>query len=230
MASVVDWQKLGGRAASGGGNKGGRKDGKIEWVTLDKEVRIRPIGQAVEFTKIFVKTKNGNRSVIVDEEVAEQVAAKLTDKLGYDVKPQTRFAVNVIDRADGRVKVLENGMQIFGFFAKWQNTTEIHPGDTKQGYDWTIQVERTGPDPMNKKYSPIPIKPTPLTAEERALGLKKKEEYSLAEYYKSVPVDQVMDRIFGEGKGGSKVKEPAPNTEPQDSLDAAGATDEPELW
>jgi hypothetical protein len=211
MASVVDWSKLGGRASApktGGGKGGQGGPGKPEWLRIGDKVKVRPVGQAVEFVKIFVKTKNGNRSVVVDPEDAEKAVALLSAEANYDVRANNRFAMNMIDREDGRIKVLEGGMQIFGYWAQWQNTTGIHPG-SREGYDWVIKAEKTGPDPENKKYTPMSIQPTAITAAEWELINKKKTEYSLAEVYKSVPLDKVVEYVFGDRKSDSAPKQAA---------------------
>ena len=202
MASVVDWGKLGGRAANmKKGSGSGPQEGKPEWMTISDSAKVRPIGQAVEFVKVFVDTKKGKRSVVVDPVDADKAVALLSAEAGYDVRGSNRFAINVIDRADGRIKILEGGMQIFGFWGKWQMTTEIHPG-SKEGYDWSIEAEKTGPKPQDKKYTPIPLKPAPITEQEWALINKKKAEYTLSDIYKSTPLDEVIDKVFGEKSDG----------------------------
>lgn len=211
MATVVDWSKkdwsaLGGRA--GGGKKSGPQEGKPEWLRIEKDAQVRPIGQAVEFVKIFVKTAKGSRSVIVDPEDAQKAVALISEKAGYEVRSTNRFAMNVIHRQDKRIKILEGGMQIFGFWGKWQNTTGIHPG-SREGYDWMITSEKTGPDPENKKYIPIPMNQTAITPEEWEMINKKKTEYTLSEVYKSVPLDRVLDIVFGERSGPEDVAAPA---------------------
>lgn len=229
MASVVDWNKLGGRAATQGAGRKGPQAGKPEWLRIEDEVKIRPIGQAVEFVKIFVKTPQGNRSVIVDPEDADRAVALLTAEVGYEVRGNNRFAMNVIDRADGRIKIFEGGMQIFGYWGKWQNTTQIHPG-SREGYDWQITSEKTGPNPENKKYTPMPIKQTAITTEEWEVINKKKTEYTLAEVYKSCPLETVVEFVFAERKGkGPNSSGPAGN-EPAAQTTAAPAANGPIEW
>lgn len=206
MAKVVDWESLGGRASTSGKKSNTPKEGKPEWLTIDGEVKVRPIGSAVEFIKIFVKTPKGNRSVIVDPQDKDRAVALLSDAAGYEVKGNNRFAINVIDRADQRIKVLEGGMQIFGYWAQWQNTTHIHPG-SEGGYDWIIKSEKTGPDPENKKYTPMPIAQTTITQEEWEQINKRKTEYKLVEIYESVPLEKVVDYIFAD-RNGKKTETP----------------------
>lgn len=198
MASVVDTQTLGKRMddaekrASGGGR------GKSSYIKLDKKVRVRPIGNIFEVYKFFVKRKDGSaRSVCVKPEDVEEASRILTEHAGYEVTPQNRYAVNAIDRATQTVGILENGISIFGVFGQWSNSTGIHPG-SKDGYDWEINPKGTG---FNRKYTSIPVKATPLTAEEKKM-IKGTEDkpgtFDLEEIYKETPLDQLIDKVFGE--------------------------------
>lgn len=225
MPSVVDWSKLGGRAAKNEARRNGdsSNDGtRPEWLRISSEVKVRPIGQACEICKFFVQTPKGNRSVVVNPDDRDKVAAILQAETGKEVRPNTRFAMKVIDRSDGRIKIMEGGMQIFGFFGKWHNNMGIHPGSA-QGYDWMITVEGEG---LNKKYTPIPLGQTNLTEDELALAEKNKEQYTLTSVYEATPADQVVDRLFGE-KGPSS--EPQPGSQPQSSVQTSASRD-PAKW
>ena len=215
MPSVVDFQSLGGRAKeqeqqrrSGGG---GKNDGtRPEWLKVNGDEKIRPIGQAMEIIKLFVDVNGQVRSCVVSASDKNEAVVQIAEKVGEDnVSARSRFVMNVIHREDAHIKIMEGGMQIFGTFGKWNNSMNIHPG-SKDGYNWEISCESTGPDARNKKYTAIPLDPAPLTEDEKNLIREKKKLYTLEDVYKPTPLDEVMDRIFGERKKG-----PAPESAPQ---------------
>lgn len=223
MPSVVDFQSLGGRAKDQEQNRknGGKNDGtRPEWLKVNGDEKIRPIGHAMEIIKLFVDVGGQTRSCVVAGSDKESAVAQISERVGEDsVSARSRFVMNVIHREDQHVKIMEGGMQIFGTFGKWNNSMNIHPG-SKDGYNWEISCETTGPDKRNKKYTAIPLDPAPLTEDEKTMIREKKKLYTLEEVYKPTPLDEVMDRIFGERKKG-----PAPEAAPQAETKSDGGGD-----
>jgi len=117
----------------------------------------------------------------------------------------------VIDRSDGDVKILEGGRSIFKAFASWAKETDSHPGG-QGGGDWAI--EATGEGKM-RRYQPNHLKSTKITEEEKAKVKSTIEERSLEEVFKAVPLDNLINRVFGSPNG-----EPEPNKTAQ----AAGSS------
>lgn len=201
MATEVDWSSVGG--TSGTGSKA-----KFIKFSAGKSVKVRPVGRAVEFCKFFVKTANGNRSVCVDLENSEKAASILADHTGQDVEPQHRFAINVIDRSDGEVKILEGGKSIFNAFAGWAKEMNCHPGGTGGG-DWAIAA--TGDGKM-RRYQCNHLKTTVISAEEKAKVKAAVDERSLEEVFKGIPLNELIEKTFG-GQAG----EPEPGNPAQTS-------------
>jgi len=190
MAIQVDFQNMPERKM--GGNGQGPNYLKFE---AGKTYRIRPVGGAVEFFKIFVRNKKGEfRSIVVDADEKESVCQMISKELGQDVKADPRYAMHVIHRDDGQIKILEAGPSIFENFGTWAKANDDHPG-SKTGGDWVIEV--TG-EKLQRRYKMSFLKQALVTAEEKALLDEKKEQYSLKALYSSCPTDEVMDRITGE--------------------------------
>ena len=205
MASIVDWNSVGGTKSGNGGEK--RKINYIKF-EADKMYKVRPVGKAVEFYKFFVKTAKGSRSICVDAENLDKAAQKLSAHLGAEVKPQHRFAINVIDREDNQIRILENGKSIFSGFASWAKLNNEKPGGVK-GADWMINA--TG-DGLQRRYSVMPINQSPLTDAERKRLKEGNEMYDLDEIYKGVDIDTMIEKVLG-----GKVDAPGP--EAGDDLD-----------
>lgn len=186
MATEVDWNSLGGKDTKN------RRNDYISF-SSDVTVRIRPVGKAVEFVKFFVKTPNGNRSVVVDMDEQKEAAKLLSNHLGQEVKPQHRFAINVIDREDEKVKILEGGKSIFDAFGEWARESDTHPG-SPEGGDWSIRP--TG-DGLARRYNTTFLKPTVVSKEEREKIRFVVSERPLADLYKAVPLDSLIKTIFG---------------------------------
>lgn len=207
MASVVDIRALGKKLDA----ENGSRKGSVNYLKLDHKVQIRPLGNIIEVCKFFVKRADGSsRSVCVRPEDVDEAARILSEQVGSEIVPQNRYAVNVIDRADGEIKVLENGISIFGVFGQWSTSCDIHPG-SKDGWDWTISVKGSG---FNRKYTPLPVKASPLTQDERKKIKEKNETYSLEDIYKDVPLDKLIEKVFGDRERESDLASASPASVP----------------
>ena len=105
-----------------------------------------------------------------------------------------RFAIHVIDRADGEIKILDKGPGIFEEFAKYKRLKGINPAG-KDGPNFFIEVKipmKNGkPDKKNTEYSVMPDEKTPLT--EAELEKLKAEKYPLQDIYKPDPIEKILD-------------------------------------
>jgi len=103
-------------------------------------------------------------------------------KIGH--VPQSRYQVQVIDRADGKIKILEGGVTIFNQIKECAMDDDF--GDPTQ-YDFKIKKEGTGRD---TKYSLRPVpKKVPLTAEEKELIVNSRK---LADINKTKTIDEIL--------------------------------------
>jgi hypothetical protein len=233
MANIVDWNSLGGDEQQGGGGSRGDKYLRFE---SGKMYTVRPVGRAFEFFKFFVKPTN--KSVVVETEDVDAAAALLSEEFGMEFKPQHRYAINVIDREDNKIKIMEGGQMIFKQFALWAKGNNTHPGGMGGG-DWLIQV--TG-DGLARKYNAQCIRPAPLSAEEVERVKNSGEVYDLETLYAGIALEKVVARAKGEN---INTEEPAnaaqdlpqapaqsqPQAQPQPQPAAAGAgINETDLW
>ena len=196
MATEIDWSSIGGKRENGA---------KFIKFSAGKTVRVRPVGRVVTFCKFFVQTPNGNRSVCVDMENKEEAATLLCDYTGKEIIPQERFAINVIDREDGEIKILEGGKSIFGAFSHWAKKTGSDPGG-QGGGDWSIAATGEG---KLRRYQPNHLKHTQVSEEEKNAVIAAAKERSLVEVFRAVPLDELISKIFGEAG------EPEPNQDAQ---------------
>lgn len=217
MASIVDWNSLGGEESKGKGSGGGKT--KFLRFESGKMYTVRPVGRAFEFFKFFVKPTN--RSVVVETEDVDAAAALLSEEFGQEFKPQHRYAINVIDREDNVIKIMEGGQQIFKQFALWAKGNQTHPGGMGGG-DWLVQVDGDG---LNRKYNAQCIRPAPLSDEEMNRVKNSGEVYDLESFYAGTALTDVIARAKGEQ---SKEPENATQDVPKAKAQAAQKQAQPQ--
>jgi len=204
MASEVDWDSVANNAQKGKGTTKGKyvkfQDGTVKI--------IRPLGKAVMFYKFF----ENDRSIVVDPEYKSEAAAKLSAHFGKEIRPTLRYAINVIDREDQQIRILEGGSTIFDQFANWSQGSGVKPG-SDAGWDWRIAASGKG---LNRKYVCSPIKPMPFTSEETHRIKDLKEHYTLKEEYKGTPLDEVVAAMTNDKSSGPEPVGSVVNAEDDD--------------
>ena len=157
-----------------------------------KTYKIRPFGSCVEFYKLFIE--KGKPSIIVDPGDKDEAAALLSEASGKEIRPSYRNAMFVIDRADGKIRILEGGFQIFEAFGNWSTSSGIKPGAGQAG-DWAITVTGEGVGGSNpRKYSPVYLGPALFSDEEKKLisALKAADKLKLGNYLKETPLSEIL--------------------------------------
>lgn len=190
MATEVDWESL-------GGSRDENKKSAFIKFEAGKQKVFRPIGKPVTFYKFFIASKSGNKSLVVDPEYKDKAAAMLSAHAGQEFSPNRRFAIHVIDREDGEIKILEQGTMIFNAFADWsQASGGTAPGHGQAGFDWAVTA--TG-DGKARRYRTVPVKQTPLTKEEiEAINARKKDgKFSLSEVFVGCSLEDLIEKAFG---------------------------------
>ncbi len=187
MATDIDWGTIGDEVSSGG---------KAKFVKFANgtELKFRPIAGGVEFCKFFIPDGEV-KTIVVDKNDADEAAQLLSEHAGRPIEPSRRFAINVIDRSDDSVKILEGGKSILEEFATWTKENDCALG-TQAGGDWVIKAKGDG---MARKYKTTFLRPTQVSQEEKTRIKENNEMADLKEMFKGIPVSQVLGKAYGVG-------------------------------
>ena len=133
-----------------------------------------------------------NKSAITDDPENCPVTVKgYKDKEGKPLRPKLRYAINVIDRADGLVKIMEAPRTVFLEFKKFNDNIGIDPGGP-EACDFVISVKGSGLTTEYEVTYKLANK-KPFTAEEKAL--LKENRYDLDEQFKPTPPDKIEAQL-----------------------------------
>ena len=186
MAEYVQW----GAVPQGGGN-----GEKSEYLKLKSgnTYKIRPVFDPVVFYKYFHKHEGKLRTAIC----AKPDVCPVRDRHPDLKKPSKRYAAYVIDRADGKVKILEAPQTVFRPIGSSFEATGKNPGSGKDGSDWQIKVTGTG---LNTTYDVAFAGNTPLTQEEIALFKEALDgdKLKLQKLYKVDTPPEIEEKLFGD--------------------------------
>jgi len=172
-AAKGDWLSDFSDDNNGEGSKSNSQFEKAEFLDLKQAgtLKIRLVGSFVKFRRHwnpygqYVKSHDS----LKDKDPAW--------KAGF--YPSRRYAINVIDRADGKLKIMEAGPTVFDAFSVYKKATNINPAG-KDGPDFAITIQiptKDGkPDHLHKKYGVTSLVAAPFTDEEKAMFRKVDEE------------------------------------------------------
>lgn len=177
MTATKGWGELS-EPVSGGGRD-------IQRLKINDEVRIRIVGQVLPRYTYWVINNEGKRAPLeclsfdrenerwISKEGVDPVKEIDPDILGENGKYAFAYVTNVIDRADGKVKLFDLKSTIYKQILSLAKNPEYgNPADPVSGYDITIKKEKTGPLAMNVKYQCTPGRnSTPLKESELELEL-----------------------------------------------------------
>ena len=120
--------------------------------------------------------------------VCELIKQAKKDKVKTSLSSRKTHAINVLDREDGKVKLIDKGNGLFDALIGVREMLMDDVGDITN-YDVKIKVTGTG---MDTSYVAIPMTAKPLTAEEKALELYNKEEI-----FKIFTAEQIVKLMAG---------------------------------
>jgi len=170
------------------GNGGQDNRPKTEYMDMTKpgDYKLRLVGPHVKCRKHF----KPYRATVQDNEKSQDPAWVA----GF--MPGKRFAINVIDRADGKLKILEKGASVFKHFANYKSVFGEDPAG-KNGPDFLIKVTvpklpNGEPNKLKTEYTVTHLKEAPFTADEVKM-IKEKGLWPLLEIYKSTPADKMKE-------------------------------------
>lgn len=190
MSNYVQWNGIG---------KDGGDGNKNDFLSLEsgKTYRIRPLFYPYKFWKYFHKNGSQLRTAIC----GDPDTCPIKDRHPNLAKPVLRFAIYVIDRADGKVKILEAPQSVFRPMGNHADAMNKNPGDLDKGSDWMVKKSGQG---FKTKYDVTFLADTPLTMEE-----KRAVKEALGEDIKKLktiyPVDapeEIERKLFGDSDAG----------------------------
>ena len=174
-------ENQGGEKSKGGNNSG---KGRLPYMKFDKpgEYTVRLVGKHVKFQRHW---KPFTERVITDEAYKGKDPAW---NAGF--YPRETFAIHIIDRADGQLKILEKGRSLFKCFAREKAVNEIDPAG-REGSDFVITVAWPNGNKMQATYQAnAKKKASPFTEEEIANFKAKKAP--LKDMYSSTPLEKIQ--------------------------------------
>ena len=176
-------------------SKGGGAGGNDKYLKLSPgtDYKIRPVGNPCTFHAYYVSSptdpKRFNRAITEDP-------ANCVIRQKYNVEPKTRYAVNVIDRADGKLKIMEAPPSVFDAIKSWAKAANQDPG-SKSGADFEIRlVVPASGDRKRTEYKTTPIVQTPFTEDEKEM-LKAKGLWDLEKEYAPTPQSEIEAKLYG---------------------------------
>ena len=175
---TVNWNQTSGQHLTLIGNS------KYLRLTGGQQYRIRIVSSPYRFFKIFRR-------------IGGRVLTAITDtKTGVNLPdgtiPTERYALYILDRADGKIKLLEAPLSIVRSIANHAEVTGCNPTDPDHGSDYVIKVDGTG---MNTRYSVTPLMETPLTdADKNAVKITSEDPLHIL--YKGHTPEQIQERLL----------------------------------
>jgi hypothetical protein len=191
-ADIGDWETDMPPKSSGNTEKK-----QIDWFKTDKpqKYEVRLVGKHVKFKRHWSPFA---KSVITHDSYKDLDPAW---QAGF--YPRQRFAIHVIDRADGKVKVYEFGPQVFKVFKGYKEVNGIDPSSAKEGPDFVIDVEWPGGDKSSAKYNvQAKARPAPLTDDEKVRC--KENIKNLPSLFKITPLETIV-KLWEEIPAAKKV-------------------------
>lgn len=219
MAEQVSWDSI---PKDSGGNSGNGGD-FADFLRLEsgKVYKIRPVFSPVKFYKYFTKTPDNKIRTAI---CADPSSCSIRDVHPELKKPALRYAAYVIDRADGKVKILEAPQSVFLPIGNNFEITGKNPGGGADGSDWYIKVSGKG---LTTKYDVGFIKQSPLTSEEKD-AIKKAldgDSKKLQKLFAADTPEAIEEKLFG-GSSKKAVEEVEDDDIVEDVVESKAAGDE----
>lgn len=199
MSKIIGWDDIdtGGSNAKRG-SKGGGADGKYLKLTGSVQgttYKVRPVGEPCSFFAYYVASpddpKKFNRAITADP-------SSCIIRQKYNVEAKARYAFNVIDRADGKLKIMEAPASVIDAIKRWAKASGQHPGN-KNGADFeiTVKIPANG-DKKRTEYNTTPVIQTPFTEEEKEMlrSFNDGKLWDLSEEFAPTPQDKIEEKLY----------------------------------
>lgn len=168
----------------GNGSKG---KGRIEWMKFDKpgKYKVRLVGKYVKYLKHYKPFGKGVRIITHPSYKKEDPAWQA----GF--YPGDTFVIHIIDRTDGKLKLLDKGRKLFECFFDYGTANNINPAGP-DAPNFEIKVEWPNGNKNRAKYSAVSSGgPAPLTPEEKELI--KANHVELGTIYRATPLAKIKE-------------------------------------
>ena len=188
---IVEWGDVDRGQANSSSTGGDRKPVYLK-LEAGRSYVVRPIYKPMQVYKFFNNLPDGQfRHVIVDDPETCPISEKYPE-----MKPSLRYAINIIDRSDAQIKILEGPPSIFRGFKKWFEKTKKAPGGNDGG-DFGIDVEiPAGKTKLQTKYDCQFIESKPFTKEEIRMIKEDPKAFPLPDIYKPTSPDDMEKILF----------------------------------
>jgi len=194
-AQIIDWDNdasLGSETE----NTNERKN-SARWMSFKEpgKYTVRLVGNGIKFRRWWQPFDFKDRVITHDlfrpSKDKDQSEVDPAWKAGF--YPKTTYAIICIDRADGEVKILEKGKQIFDAFKDWQDANNKKPGG-KQAPDFQIKLEWPQGNKRAANYSVTSAGDSKeLTEEEKEKVRKFASEVDLKELYRATSLEKIKE-------------------------------------
>jgi len=211
MSELLDWNSFD-EASKPKYDKDDRVKANCLYLKGGNTYKVRPLGRVKAVWKFWNDTVAGKRFAIVDDPDTCPIQEK------YGLQPSVRYCINVIDRADGKVKIMEGPKTVFEGFSAWYRNSGSDPSSSAEGADFAIEVQKTtgANGKAMTKYLVSAIKQTPLTPEEKVLA--KADMVNLNDFYKPHTLEEMENLLFPKADAGSSPKDNSAKTDDYDGV------------
>lgn len=217
MSSLVNWDDI--ESNKAGGSKGdGDKYLKLSGTTQGNVYKIRPVGKPCTFHAYYVSNPNEPKKFA---RAFTEDPSTCVIRQKYNIEAKTRYAVNVIDRADGKLKIMEAPQSVFEKIKAWAKAAGQDPG-SKNGADFqiTVKIPANG-DKKRTEYLTTPIVQTPFTDEERDY-IKSKGLWDLEKEFAPTPQSEIEAKLYGTKSTASATASNSKSTSAKDDPNDLG--------
>ena len=179
------------------------------WLKSGNKYRVRPVHLAVPVFKYFHRDKNGKLRTAICADPGSCTVLQNHPELN---KPSRRYAIYVVDREDGKLKIMEGPKSVFFPFKKRFQATGKKSGSSQDGGDWQVEVNGSGQ--KNTTYEMIYLEDTPLNDEEKGMvnAVLNDEKRLLTTVYKVHSPEQIEKRLFADYENKGNNNEAGSNT------------------
>jgi len=182
--SLVNWEDV----------PGGQKQGNgVNFLRLSSASvhMVRPVHKASRIYKYFYQPKGEKLRTAI---CADPNTCEVRQKHPELDAPSERYVFRVIDRADGKLKILEVPRTVFLSINSWAQGAKKDPGSSNGG-DFQIKIEGKGK--FGTKYNTTFIQATPFTNDEKKMIKELFEQTNVEELFKADSPEDIEKKLFG---------------------------------